>query len=89
MMVVGVLYGRYGALPELRGTLAGLSAAAAGLFVATAAQMTEPLVRQRPGPEHLVAALAFVAIGLLRLPLIPVLAVLLPLSIGLAWWVRR
>jgi chromate transporter len=89
MIVVGTLYRNYGSLPELRGTLVGLSAAAAGLFIATAVQMAEPVLRQRLGPEHFIAAIAFVAVGLLRLPLIPVLAVLLPLSIGLAWWVRR
>lgn len=88
-IVAGALYRQYGTLPELRGMLIGLSAAAAGLFVATAVQMAEPLVRRRLGPEHLIAVAAFAAVGILRLPLVSVLVVLLPLSIGLAWWVRR
>lgn len=89
MMLIGALYTRYSALPQIRGVLAGLAAAAAGLVIATAVQMAEPMMRRRLGPEHLVAAVAFVAIGVLRLPLIPALAVLVPVSIAMAWWVRR
>lgn len=36
-----------------------------------------------------VAAGTFVAVGLLRLPMIPVVLVVAPLSIGLAWWRQR
>jgi chromate transporter len=36
-----------------------------------------------------VAILAFISVGLLRLPLIPVLLVLGPLSIGVAWKMER
>ena len=85
MLVVGTLYTRYGALPGLRGILAGLAAAAAGLIIATAAQMATPLTRMRPKPAHLIAVTAFVAIGLLHFPLQWVLAVLIPISVALAW----
>ena len=33
--------------------------------------------------------LTFVAIGLLRVPLLWALAMLAPLSIAIAWWIRR
>jgi hypothetical protein len=33
--------------------------------------------------------LTFVAIGLLRVPLLWALAMLAPLSIVIAWWIRR
>jgi chromate transporter len=89
MLVVAALYGRYGTLPEVRGVLAGLAAFAAGLLIATAVQMAEPLARRRLTPDHAVALVAFVAIGVLRLPLLPVLAILVPVSVALAWWVRR
>lgn len=89
MIAVGMLYARYGGAPGISGGLAGLAAGVAGLMIATAARMAEPLVRRRVGPEPLIAAAGFIAIGLLRLPLFPVLAVLAPLSIALAWWVRR
>jgi chromate transporter len=89
MIIAGILYARYGGAPGISGALAGLAAGVAGLMIATAIRMAEPLVRRRVGPEPLVAIAAFVAIGLLRLPLVPVLAVLAPVSIALAWWVRR
>jgi chromate transporter len=89
MIVDGMLYVRYGGAAGIGGGLSGLAAGVAGLMIATAVRMAEPLVRRRFGPEPLVAAAAFVAIGLLRLPLVPVLAVLAPVSIALAWWVRR
>ncbi|MGZ8368806.1 MAG: chromate transporter, partial [Rhodoplanes sp.] len=89
MIAVGMLYARYGGAPGISGGLAGLAAGVAGLMIATAARMAEPLVRSRFGHEPLIAVAAFVAIGIFRLPLLPVLAVLAPASIALAWWVRR
>jgi chromate transporter len=89
MMLAGALYTRYGALPQISGALAGLAAAAAGLLIATAVQMAQPLLRRRFGPEPVFAVFVFLAIGVFRLPLIPVLAVLIPASVALAWWVRR
>jgi len=85
MLIVGALYTRYGGLPGMRGLLAGLAAAAAGLIVATSIQMAEPLFRVRPKPAHAVAAAAFTAVGVLHLPLMWVLAFLIPISVGLAW----
>jgi chromate transporter len=34
-------------------------------------------------------ALAFVAIGLLRIPLLWALAMLAPVSVAIAWWTKR
>jgi chromate transporter len=89
MIAAGILYRRYGALPELHGVLSGLAAAAAGVVIATAVKLAEPLVRVRLGPEHAVAITTFVAIGVLRLSLPLVLLVMVPVSIGFAWWARR
>ena len=85
MIAAGTLYRSFGSLPALRGVLSGLAAAAAGMIIATAVQMAEPLRRFRPGPEHAVALAAFVAVGVLRLSLPLVLLVLVPASIGIAW----
>jgi chromate transporter len=85
MIGAGTLYRAYGALPELRGVLTGLAAAAAGLIMSTAGQMAQPLLRRRPGPAHFVAVAGFIAIGILRLNLPLVILVLVPLSIALAW----
>jgi chromate transporter len=85
MIGAGTLYRAYGALPELRGVLTGLAAAAAGLIMSTAGQMAEPLLRRRPGPAHAVAAAGFIAVGILRLNLPLVILVLVPISIAFAW----
>src|SRR5215470_19833352 len=85
MIAAGVLYRRFGTLPELHGVLSGLAAAAAGMIIATALKMAEPLVRVRRCPEHAVALATFAAIGVLRLSLPLVLLVMVPASIGFAW----
>jgi chromate transporter len=84
MIVLGSLYSRYGALPEVRGALIGLAAAAAGLLISTAVSMAEPLPRKGIG-SVLIAGAALVAVGVLQWPLLVVLVVLVPLSIALAW----
>jgi chromate transporter len=87
VLVLGALYGRYGDLEALRRILAGLSAAAAGLIAATAVKMALPLLRVSPAP--FVALAAFAAIGVMRWPLPLVLVTLAPVSIALAWVLRR
>ncbi len=89
MIVVGMLYTRYGGSPGIGGALAGLAAGVAGLMIAAAVRMAEPLLKKRVGPGPVVAVAVFVAIGIFRLPLLPVVAIAAPLSIALAWWVRR
>ena len=68
--------------------LAGLAAAAAGLIIATSVQMAQTMVRPGLKPGHIVAAATFLAAGILRLPLLWVMAVLVPISIAFAWWER-
>jgi chromate transporter len=89
MLTVGVLYAQYGDVDALRRVLTGIAAAAAGLLIATAAKMVVPLFQGgiAPGPFVVVGVAA--AIGVMRWPLLWVLAVLVPMSIALAWWVRR
>jgi chromate transporter len=89
MIVAGILYRHYGALPALRGMFASLAAAAAGLLIATATQMVRATVKDRLRPAHLVTLATFVAAGVLRWPLLAVMAVLMPISVALAWWRRR
>jgi chromate transporter len=88
MIVLGMLYDRYGAAPGISGALSGLAAGVAGFIIATALNMAEPLLRRRSGVKLGITAVGFVAIALLRLPLFPVLALLVPLSVALAWWRR-
>jgi chromate transporter len=89
MILAGILYRRYGELPELRGVLSGLAAAAAGLLIATSLQMIRAMVKNRLTAGHIVAVVTFGAAGVLRMPLLWVMAVVIPISIAFAWWERR
>ncbi|WP_419896652.1 chromate transporter [Roseomonas sp. USHLN139] len=80
---LGVVYDRYSDDPMLQHLFAGLAAAAAGLLVATAVKMLVPLRRNLPA--LLVVALSIIAIAWLRLPLLPSMMLLAPLSIFLSW----
>ena len=82
---LGMLYGRFGALPQVQRAIIGVAAAAAGLVIATAARMAEPLLRSRALSAAPFMLAAFVAVGVLRLPLPYVLLVLFPLSVALMW----
>jgi chromate transporter len=88
VLVLGGLYGMYGELPRMRGVLAGLAAAAAGLIIATSARMAGPMLRTPPRPRHAITAAAFVSVGVLHFPLPWVLLVLVPISVALAWTER-
>jgi chromate transporter len=79
VLALGVLYGRYGDHPLVAHAFRGLAAAASGLVLATAWKIAAPL-RGRPR-GIVVAVAAFGAIAVLRLPLLPVLAALVPASI--------
>ena len=90
VILLGVLYSIYGELEALRRILAGVASAAAGLIIAMVVKMAEPVLRHRFRLGPLLMVATFVAIGLLRWPLPMVLAVMAPVSIGLAfWWARR
>jgi chromate transporter len=85
VITLGMLYGAYGDLPRLHGAIAGLGAAAAGLVAATAARMATPLLRRRPWRAAPFIILAFIGVGVARLPLTWVLLALAPLGIAVAW----
>ncbi len=85
VMFIGAIYAHYGDVPALRRMLTGVASAAAGLMMATVAKMAKPLFRNRAVTRPHVAFATFVAIGLLQWPLPLVLAVIVPVSIGIAW----
>jgi chromate transporter len=89
MVTISVLYAQYGDVGALGKILSGVAAAAAGMWISTVVKMAAPLLRGRIGPAPFVALAIVAMIGVLRWPLVWVLAVLIPLSIALAWWVRR
>jgi chromate transporter len=87
VLALAALYARFAEVEAVRGATNGVSAAATGLMIATGFKMARPL---KGIPWHVVmCAVTFIAIALLRLPLLWVLAVLAPISIALARWMIR
>ena len=89
MIACGALYSRYSDVAWLRGSLAGLGAAAAGLLISMAAKLALPLLHGRRIPALVFALIAFVAVALLRFPLYWVVVLLAPVSVAVFWWRAR
>jgi hypothetical protein len=87
--ILAALYARYGEIDALRRILAGVSCAAVGLLISAVFRMMMPLVKQRDLIGLVILAAVFIAVGLLRLPLPVVLLVASPVSIAIAFVVRR
>jgi chromate transporter len=88
MLAAAILYERYGDVEAVRRVLTGIAPAAAGLLIATVAKMAAPMCKSL-GPAPAVVVATAIAIGLMRWPLLSVMLVMAPVSVGLAWWVRR
>jgi len=83
VLLLATVYARFADLDAVRGACDGVSAAASGLVLAMGFKMARPIART---PWQVgIGAIAFVAIGIARLPLLWVLAVLVPLAVGIAW----
>jgi chromate transporter len=86
VLVLAMLFAQFSHIDAVRGACNGVSAAASGLILSVALKMTRPIRRL---PLQLgIAAITFAAIALMRLPLLWTLAVVAPLSIATAWWLR-
>lgn len=82
VVALGILYERTQGDPRVQHLFVGLAAAAAGLLVAMAIRIALPL-RGKPAAIA-IAVLGFIAIAVLRLPLLATMVVLTPLSIFVA-----
>jgi chromate transporter len=87
LMALALLYERFAGLAAVRTAIGGSAAVAAGLVIGTAAKILWKL--RLSWIALLFAATAFAAVGLLQLSLVPVIVVLAPLSVGIAYWMRR
>ena len=76
---LGTLYARYAGLPVVRHAFIGLAAAASGLVVSMACRIAWP-IRKQP-LAIAIAVVAFVAIALVRLPLLPTMLVMAAASV--------
>lgn len=80
---LGVVYDRYADNPRVANVFAGLAAAAAGMLIAASIKIAAPL-RRKPA-SAVMAAACFVAVAVFRLPLLPTMIVLAPVSVLVAW----
>ncbi|MEO8134578.1 MAG: chromate transporter [Betaproteobacteria bacterium] len=87
ILLLAAVFGRFAQVDAVRGATGGVSAAAAGLMLAIALKMARPL-RQSLW-QSIIAVVVFAAIGLARLPLLWVLAVVAPIAIAMAWRLRQ
>ena len=87
ILVLAALYGRIAEIEAVRGASNGVSAAAAGLMLAVGLKMARPI--QRTPWQVATVVVAFIAIGVLRYPLLWVLAVIGPAALAIAWWLRK
>ncbi len=81
------VYAQYSSLAVVQQSMAGMSAVAAGLIMATAIKLA--LALRKRWKWLVFGAAAFVMIALLHLPLFASLCVLLPLAVLSAWWAER
>lgn len=87
LIAAAAVYGRFSSDRDAVAILAGGGAAAAGLVIGTALKMLRNLALTRTAVAF--CAAAFVAIGVLRWPLLSVMAVLVPAALAIAAWERR
>ena len=82
-LILGALYRGYGHLAVVHFVLAGVAAAGVGATLTMGIKVARRLPRDFV--TLLIALTVFVLVGVLRWPMIPVVAVMVPLSIGLAF----
>jgi len=88
VLVLAYCYSAVGDNPQVAGALRGMGAVAAGLVISTALKLATTLRKSALGipASAAIAALTFVAIAVMRWPLVWVLMGLGPVAIALAWW---
>jgi chromate transporter len=86
ILTMGVFYTSFGNLPVVQ-AVRGVAAAAAGMLLAMGFKMA--MVARIRNILCIVGIAAFVAVAVLRFPLVQVLLALAPAGIALAWWRER
>jgi chromate transporter len=91
VLTLTALYSHYAHVPEVAGALRGMGAVAAGMIVGTALKLLSSLRGNPLGAiaSSALALAAFVAVALLRWPLVWVLLGLGAIGCTLAWWRLR
>lgn len=88
VVALAALAAQHAGQPLVDGALRGMGAVAAGMILGTAVKLAGPLRRSPLGLAGVltIAVAGFVAIAVLRLPLVWVLLTLVPLAWLIAWW---
>jgi chromate transporter len=87
MLCLGYFYRSYGHLAVVHFVLAGLAAAGVGATLTMGIKVARRLPRDFV--TALIAIAVFAVVGVLRWPMVPVVAVAVPLSIALAFFTER
>jgi chromate transporter len=82
ILVLGYLYRQFGSLPPVHAMLAGLAAVGVGMTLYIGVKLSRQV--RKPVPI-LIAVAIFVMVGVLHWPMIPVVLILTPISVGLAF----
>jgi chromate transporter len=88
VMVLAILYERFGGIEILSRILTGVTAAAIGLLIAVVIKMATPMFLKRWNSAPVFAILAFAGVALMHWPLPYVFLGLAPFSIACAWCKR-
>ena len=83
ILAMGVAYTQWADVPQVRHALAGMSAVAAGLLIATSLKMVRALPKK--WSYAIFGALPFICIAVLHWSLIATVLCLAPLAVWLAW----
>ena len=87
VLVLDLCYRRIAGVAAVHATLDGIGAAAIGMILATGLRLAQRTADDRSG--ILIVAAVVLCVGVLRWPMLPVVAGLAPVSIGLARLRRR
>src|SRR5471030_404531 len=88
VIVLAILYARFGDIEALSRILAGITAAAVGLLIAVVAKMAAPMFLERWNSAPVFAIMAFTGVAIMNWPLPYVFLGLAPFSVALAWFKR-
>ncbi|MEO8740062.1 MAG: chromate transporter [Casimicrobiaceae bacterium] len=87
VLALAALYARFDTFAAVRGATAAVSSAATGLVIATGLKMARPLLGTRW--QVVIALLGFLALAIVRVPLLWALLALAPLAVAIAWGTRN
>ncbi len=84
IIAIGTIYAELKAYPAIHHFLDGMAAVAVGLLLSMGVKSIRVTRMQRA--HLLIMAVVALTVGLLRWPMIPVILVMAPISIAMAWW---